>query len=53
MGCQKYFTKIQKNKKHTIKNKIDENQKTNWNNELFWVQRLYAEFQTRKSENGK
>ena len=30
--------------KHTIKDKTDKNWKKTWNNILFWVQRLYAEF---------
>ena len=42
-----------KNEKHTIKNKINKNWKTTSNNILLWVQKLFAEFQTRKSENGK
>ena len=49
----KTFYQITKNEKHTIKNKTNKNWKTTWNNVLFWVQRLYAEFQARKSENDK
>ena len=53
MTCQKHFTKLQKNEKYAIKNKINKNQKTTWKNILVWVQRLYAECQARKSENDK
>ena len=35
--CPKHFTKLQKNEKHTIKNKAYKNPKTTWNNILFWV----------------
>ena len=42
-----------KNEKYSIKNKTDKNWKTIWNNVLFSVQRLYAEFQARKRENDK
>ena len=40
----KIFYQISKNEKHTVKNKVNKNWKTTWNNVLFWVQRLYAEF---------
>ena len=33
----KMFYQITKNKKYTIKNKINKNWKTTWNNILFWV----------------
>ena len=42
------FYQITKNEKHTIKNTTYKNWKTTWNNMLFWVQKLYKEFQTRK-----
>ena len=35
-------------KKNKIKSKTNKNQKTSWNNVLFWVQTLYAEFYARK-----
>ena len=47
----KTFYQITKNEKHTIKNKTYKNWKTIWNNILFWVQRLYEEFQATRSEN--
>ena len=40
-----------KHEKYTIKNKTYKNWKTIWNNILFWVQRLYEEFQATRSEN--
>ena len=42
--CQKHFTKLQKMKKHKIKDKTYKKWKTIWNNVLFLVQRLYEEF---------
>ena len=49
----KRFYQITKNEKDTIRNKTNKNWKKTWNNVLFWLQRLYAEFQARKSENEK
>ena len=49
----KTFYQITKNEKDTIKNKTDKNWKKTWNNVLFWVRRLYAEFQATRSENDK
>ena len=40
-------------KKHKIKTKTDKNWKNNLENVLFWVQRLYQEFQAARSENEK
>ena len=42
-----------KDEKHKIKNKTNRNWKTTWNNILFWVKRLYEEFQAMRSENDK
>ena len=52
MGCQKHFTKLQK-MKNTIRKKANKNWKKTWNSVLFWVQRLYPDFQATKSENDK
>ena len=49
----KTFYQITKNEKDTIRNKTNKNWKKTWNNVLFWLQRLYVEFQARKSENEK
>ena len=52
MGCQKCFTKLQKMKSTPSEiNSI--NWKKTWNNVFFWVLRLQAKFQARKSENDK
>ena len=49
----KTFYQITKNEKYAIKNKTNKNRKTNLNNVLLWVHRLYTEFFTRKSAHEK